>query len=90
MVTLEDGGICFTDVYHKPTDTHQYLNKKSCHPPHVKKAISYSQALRLRRICYSDKVLDDHLCQLKGIFVNRGYSENSLEGQISRVRNLNC
>ena len=29
------------------------------------------------------------LCQLKGFFVNRGYSENLVEGQISRVKNLN-
>ena len=29
----------FTDVYHKPVDSDQYLNSKSCHSPHVKKAI---------------------------------------------------
>ena len=38
MVTLENG--CFTtDIYSKPTDTHQYLNYKSCDPPHVKRFI---------------------------------------------------
>ena len=30
-----NGGRFSTDVYHKPTDTHQYLNFKSCHPQHV-------------------------------------------------------
>ena len=34
-----NGGKFSTDVYHKPTDTHQCLNFKSCHPQHVKKAI---------------------------------------------------
>ena len=37
----------------------------------------------------SDEVLCDRVCQLKGFFVNRGYSENLVEGQISRVKNLN-
>ena len=30
-----------TDLYCKPTDTQQYLQKSSCHPWHVKKAIAY-------------------------------------------------
>ena len=53
MVSLEDGKLS-TDVYHKPTDAHQYLNFRSCHPPHVKKGIPYGQALRLKRICDSE------------------------------------
>ena len=70
-LTVLGEGICFErieDVYHKKTDPHHYLNSKSCHPPHVKKAIPYGQTLRLRRICNSDKVLDDRVCQLKGFF----------------------
>ena len=42
-VELESGKLQ-TDVYSKPTDTHQYLDIKSCHPAHVKKAIPYGQA----------------------------------------------
>ena len=34
-----------TDVYCKETDTHQYLEYKSCHPKHVKMGIPYGQAL---------------------------------------------
>jgi hypothetical protein len=40
-VELESGKLQ-TDVYSKPTDTHQYLDFKSCHPAHVKKAIPYA------------------------------------------------
>ena len=40
-----------TDLYVKPTDTHQYLNYISSHPEHTKKSILYSQTLRLRWIC---------------------------------------
>ena len=49
-VELESGKLQ-TDVYSKPTDTHQYLDFKSCHPAHVKKAIPYDQALRLKQVC---------------------------------------
>ena len=42
------------DLYTKPTNTHQYLHRRSCHPAHCKNSIAYSQALRLRRICSRD------------------------------------
>ena len=42
-VMLRDGQIT-TDLYSKPTDTHQYLATDSCHPAHCTKAIPYSQA----------------------------------------------
>ena len=35
-VILEDGKIK-TDLYVKPTDTHQFLDSSSCHPYHCKK-----------------------------------------------------
>jgi hypothetical protein len=46
-----------TELYPKPNDTNQYLLSSSFHPPHVTKNISYSQALRTRRICSDDKSL---------------------------------
>ena len=51
------GGVLSTDLFCKPTDTHQYLHKSSCHPRHTKKAIPYGQALRFRRI-YSDESIN--------------------------------
>ena len=35
-VTMKDGKIT-TDLYSKPTNTHQYLNSSSCQPYHCKK-----------------------------------------------------
>ena len=35
-VIMKDGNI-ITDLYVKPTDTHQYLDSSSCHPYHCKK-----------------------------------------------------
>ena len=67
MVSVKDGSI-ETDLYTKPTDKHQYLLVSSCHPQHTKRAIPFSLALRLRRICSNpDNLppLDKHV--FKGI-----------------------
>ena len=54
-VSLSQFGKVETDLYTKPTDKHQYLLQSSCHPLHTKRAIPFSLALRLRRICSSDE-----------------------------------
>ena len=50
-------GIIETDLYVKPTDSHQYLLSSSCHSFYCKKGIPYSQALRLKRICSNNELL---------------------------------
>ena len=40
-----DGTRIHTDLYTKPTDTHQYLSPESCHPKHCTTSIPYSQSL---------------------------------------------
>ena len=47
-----------TDLYIKPTDTHQYLHANSCLVYHSKKSIPYSQALRLNKICSENSFYD--------------------------------
>ncbi|CAB3988774.1 Hypothetical predicted protein, partial [Paramuricea clavata] len=69
--------------YIKPTDTHQYLDFKSCHPAHVKKAIPYGQALRLKRICSSEKVFQDRLKEMEGHFIKRGFNKKLVKDQFS-------
>ena len=51
-------GVIKTDLFVKPTDSHQYLQSSSCHPFHCKKSIPYSQALRLKRICSETNSFD--------------------------------
>ena len=54
-VSLSQFGKVETNLYTKPTDKHQYVLQSSCHPLHTKRAISFSLALRLQRICSSDE-----------------------------------
>ena len=48
LVTLTNDGTISTDLYTKPTDTHQYLHVNSCHPNHVKKDLRF----RRRHVFY--------------------------------------
>ena len=78
-----------TDLYTKPTDTHQYLHHNSCHPNHCKKSIAFSQALRLRRICTEEEDYLRHTRELKGYLVRRGYDEDEVQSQIDKSSVLN-
>ena len=53
FLDVNDGSIS-TDLYTKPSDKHLHLLYSSCYPLHTKKAIPFSLALRLRRICSTD------------------------------------
>ena len=85
---MGEGGVLTTDLFCKPTDTHQSLHRKSCHPWHTKKVIPYSQALRYRRICSEDRQFQSRLGELTGWLNDRGYEESLVNEQIDRVRRL--
>ena len=75
-----------TDLYVKPTDTHQYLHSSSCHSYHCKKGIRYSQTLRLNRI-FSDSTSFHRRCNdLEKWLLERGYKEKEVRKQVLRGR----
>ena len=82
-----DGGIS-TDLYTKPTDKHQHLLYSSCHPLHTKKAIPFSLALRLRRICSTDAAFTTRTAQLTTYLLKRGYNRNFVTKQIRRAADI--
>ena len=74
-----------TDLYVKPTDTHQFLHIDSCHPAHCKTAIPYKQVLHLRRICSGEEHLWRRSTDLKNYLPKRGYNEQNLHSEIQRA-----
>ena len=80
MVSLHNG-IIETDLFTKPTDKHQHLLNSSCHPHHTKKAILFSLALRLHRICSTDAKFKHRINELKTYLLARDYNNNFLEKQ---------
>ena len=77
-----------TDLYTKPTDTHQFLEFSSCHPFHTKRSIPYSQAIRLRRICSEDRDFSERIGQLKDWLSKRGYDMEMVGNQIHEASKI--
>ena len=85
---INDSGKLETDVYIKPTDSHQYLHRTSCHPNACKKGIPFAQALRLRRICSKDDFFNKRADDLCTFLVERGYKKHFVQEQVERARNI--
>ena len=83
---INNHGKVETDVYIKPTDSHQYLHRSSCHPMACKKSIPYAQALRLRRICSKESFFDKRAKDLCTYLEERGYKRKYVVEQIDRAR----
>ena len=60
----------------------------SCHPYHCKKSISYSQVLRLNRICSNNAFFDQKCNELKHWLHERGYSERVVRQEILKARKI--
>ena len=87
---MKKGNQLVTDLYVKPTDTHQYLHASSCHVSHFKKSIPFRQALRLNRICSENAFFDSRYNELETWLKERGYSDKLVRGQILKARKFSC
>ena len=65
--------------------SHQYLNYQSSRPLHIKTSIPYSQALRINRICSSERDVKTRVSRMEEWFLARGYSEIVANNQIDKV-----
>ena len=78
-------GEFITDVCCKPTDGHQYLHFKSCHPSHTKSSIIFSQALHMKIICNKRSDLVANVRKLKDWFRGRGHPEDMVNKETNRA-----
>ena len=77
-----------TKLYTKPTDKRNFLHYKSAHPKSLKDNIPYSQALRLKKICSENSEMENHLKELKKALMQRGYQQEFLDLQMTRINNI--
>jgi len=82
------GGKISTDLYVKPTDTHQYLLSSSCHPYRTKRSIPYSLGLRPRRIFSDDTAFNKCCDELGEHLKRRGYKEKLIQREINKARQV--
>ena len=80
------GNKLVTDLFVKPTDTHQYLDFTSSHPSHCKTSIPYNQALRLNRICSETSSFDKRCNELEAWLLKRGYNDKLIRNKILEAR----
>ena len=55
---MKKGNQVATDLYVKPTDTHQYLHTSSRSVSHCKRSIPFSQSLLRNRNCSKNAFFD--------------------------------
>ena len=87
-ITIQDR-MLVSDLYCKPTDSHNYLQYTSAHPKRCRDSIPYSQFLRIRRICSNLKDFDKHVIVFSKHFQRRGYPTHLLQEAALKARRLN-
>ena len=79
-----------TDVFTKPTDTHQYLFAICCHSGHTKRNIAYSQAPRICRICSDFSLARLRYSEVESFLVRRGHSRKIVKRGIQKALDSFC
>lgn len=74
-------------VYHKPSNTHQYLHFQSSHQSNLK-SLPFSQGLRIKRIVSDPEQLEVALREMVGFFKARGYNDRILQAALSRLNKI--
>ena len=75
-----------TDLYCKPTDTHQYHDAQSCHRNVYKGSIAYRHVVRFTRIDSTEEKLNNHLEQLKQRLIKHGCKEDHVHSEVERIK----
>ena len=73
-------------TYFKPTETFQYTDFHSCHPPGVTKGFIKGEALRLLRTNSSQTTFEENIRNFATRLKNRGYPAATVEKHLSEVK----
>ena len=73
-------------THFKSTETFQYTNFYSCHPPGVTKGFIKGEALRLLRTNSSRINFEENMSDFKTRLQNRGYPASLVEKHISEIK----
>ncbi len=68
-----------TSIYKKPMSKNMYLSFYSNHPKHLLRALPYSQAIRIKRICSDENKCRTEIVEMFERFLDRGYPVTYLE-----------
>ena len=88
QISITDSKCLDTTVHYKTTDSHSYLTFTSSHPKATKESIPYSQFLRLRRLCSTEKEFSQQADIMASFMKNRGYPDNIVTEAILRAKHV--
>ena len=73
-------------THFKPTETFQYTEFSTCHPPGVKRGFIKGEALRLLRTNSSRITFEEYIKKFKTNLIERGYPEKLTLETLSEVK----
>ena len=85
LLKLQEGFIS-TDIYFKPTDTHLYLNFKSCHPKHTKINIPFCLAARVVTLVSDPEQQKICLAELRKFLKRQDYPKAVIGNGVERAK----
>ena len=80
---LRNESILDIRTHYKPTETFQYTNFTSSHPPSAKKCFIKGEALRLLKTNSSETVFNDSITNFKSRLFTRGYPYEIIQTTLS-------
>lgn len=86
ILVKKNENVLTTDLYCKATDTHNYLNFKSCHPKHTKLNIPFNLASRIITIVRDPNTREKRLSELKKQLLKQNYPMRIIQQGITRAR----
>ena len=87
-VRFDKESILDVQTHYKPTETFQYTNFYSCHPPGVKKGFIKGEALRLLRTNSSQITFKRNIRNFHNRLLERGYPAAILRKYLPEVKEL--
>ena len=87
-VRFDKESILDVQTHYKPTETFQYTNFYSCHPPGVKKGFIKGEALRLLRTNSSQITFERNIRNFHNRLLERGYPAAILRKYLPEVKEL--
>ena len=88
-IMIDQDDCIHTDIFYKPTNSHDYLHYGSFHPEHTLKNIPYCLAKRIIVFCSDNETMEERLLELQELLkkcdyppklINRGIHNARLQG----------
>ena len=85
-IMIDEDGFIHTDIYYKPTNSHDYLHYDSFHAEHTLKNIPYCLAKRIIVFCSDEETMEGRLEELRDLLKQCDYPPKVIEKGIHNAQ----